>query len=139
MRDELLHIDRPVSAPQGQRRPEFASGGLQFSRSFRISPDAVMEQWSDPFLRKVWLTPFKNSHFKLMNAGPACLEAIETAGEDVVSIRIVCGCDGDLTSLAVLLQPCAQISPSILIASGYADHWEERLYALADAMMTHQP
>jgi hypothetical protein len=101
--------------------------------------DEVMEQWVDPHPRRVWLKPFMNSRFTITHVAPARSEAIETDGVHTVRISIACDHEGDLTTVNIHIEPCAPISPSILIASGYADHWEERLYALADAMMTHQP
>jgi hypothetical protein len=139
MREELLYADRPVVVPQGMSMPASVSQGLHFSRSFWVPLDAVLEQWLDPQLRSVWLKPLKNSRFTITHVAPARLEAIETDGVHAVRIDIACEHEGDLTTVSIHIEPGAPVTTAILIASGYADHWEERLYALADALLIHHP
>lgn len=134
MREELLYADRPVLVPQGISASASASDCLQFSRSLRVHADTVMEQWSDPLLRQQWLKPKKNSRFVITHAAPSRIEAIETDGIHTVRIQITCEDEGDLTSVTVHVEPRLPITTSILIANGYADHWEERLYALTDQL-----
>ncbi len=137
MREQLLYTDHPVLVPQGKSLPPSAWDGLYFSRALRVSFDALMEQLADPMLRHVWLKPMKGSQFTITHAAPAQMEATETDGTYAVHITITCEDDGDLTSLHVQVEPLAPITTTILIASGYTDHWEERLYALTDALLIH--
>lgn len=134
MRDELLFSDRPVALPHGTTVAEPASGGLHFNRAFRAALDATAEQWTDRVLRQRWLAPLKSSRFMITHAAPAYLEAQETDGIYSVMITIAFEDDGELTSVHIRIEPNAPITTAILIASGYADHWEERLNALADQL-----
>lgn len=136
MREELLYADRPVFVPQGMSVSASASDCLQFSRSLRVHADTVMEQWSDPLLRQQWLKPMKNSRFVITHVAPECFEAIETDGIHSVRISIACEDEGDLTSVTVHVEPRSPVTASILIANGYADYWEERLYALTDQLIS---
>lgn len=135
MREDLLYTDRPVLVPQGMYMPASVSSGLQFSRSFCVPLDALMEHWLDPNLRNVWLAPMKDSRFVITRVAPACLEATEVDGIHAVRIVIACGHEDDLTTARIQIEPNPPITTSILIASGYADHWEERLYALSDLLI----
>lgn len=135
MREDLLHTDRPVLVPQGMSMAASASQGLQFSRSFCVPLDALMEHWLEPNLRNVWLAPVNDSRFVITHVAPACLEATETDGIHVVRIIIACGHVDELTTVRVQIEPHPPITTSVLIASGYADHWEERLYALSDLLI----
>ena len=139
MREELLYADRPVFVPQGICMAASVTQGLQFSRSFRAPLDAVMEQWLDPQLRGVWLTPMMDPCFEITHVAPARLEAIETDGVHAARIVFACVHDDDLSTVSIHIEPSAPITTAMLIASGYADHWEERLYALADALLIHHP
>lgn len=134
MRDELLHSDRPVALPQGTPVASRSSGGLRFSRAFRASLDAVVGQWTDRFLRDQWLTSMKASRFAITHAAPAWLEAQESDGIYGVRIAIAFEDDGELTTAHIRIAPIAPITTAILIASGYADQWEERLNALTDQL-----
>ena len=135
MREELLYTDRPVLVPQGMSMAVSVSQGLQFSRSFHVPLDALIEHWLEPDLRKVWLASVKDSRFVITHVAPACLEATETDGIHVVRIIIACGHVDELTTVRVQIEPHPPITTSVLIASGYADHWEERLYALSDRLI----
>ena len=139
MQDELLFAERPVLVPQGANVPARVTTGLRLSRSFRAPLDAVMEQWLDPQLRGVWLTPMMDPRFEIMHVAPARLEAIETDGVHAARIVFACVHDDDLSTVSINIEPSAPITTAMLIASGYADHWEERLYALADALLIHYP
>jgi hypothetical protein len=139
MREELLYADRPVVVQQGMSMPASVSQGLQFRRSFWVPLDSLSEQWQDPQLRSVWLKPLKNSRFTITHVAPARLEAIESDGVHAVRIGIAYEHEGELTTVNIHIEPSESVTTDILIASGYADHWEERLYALADALMIHHP
>ncbi|MBK9177833.1 MAG: hypothetical protein IPM46_16170 [Flavobacteriales bacterium] len=136
MRDELLYSDRPVAPPQGLSVTESASDGLRFCRSYRAPLEAVTERWTDPLLRRGWLKPMKASRFAITHASPAYLEAHETDGVYAIRVSIAFEDDGELTLAVVRIEPFAPITAAILIASGYTDHWEERLYALTDQLTT---
>ncbi|MBL7962572.1 MAG: hypothetical protein JNM31_01895 [Flavobacteriales bacterium] len=138
MRDELLFTDRPVALPQGAIVAEPASGGLQFDRTYRATLEALTEQWTDRAMRQHWLIPMKASRFAVTHVAPAYLEAQETDGLYAVRITIAFEDDGELTTAHMRIAPIAPITTSILIASGYADHWEERLNMLAD-QLTPEP
>jgi hypothetical protein len=139
MREELLYADQPVVVPQGICMPASVTQGLQFSRSFRVPLDPVIEQWLDPQLRGVWLKPMKRSRFTITHVAPARLEAIETDGVHAARIDIAYEYESDLTTVSIHIEPSTPITTAMLIASGYADHWEERLYALTDALLIHHP
>jgi uncharacterized protein YndB with AHSA1/START domain len=136
MRGDLLYSDRPVAPPQGSSVTEPVSDGLRFSRSYRAPLEAVTERWTNPLLRQVWLKPMIDSRFAITLASPAYLEAHETDGVCAVQITITFEDDGEFTTVNLAVAPCDPITPAMLIASGYADHWEERLYALADQLNT---
>ena len=124
MREELLYADRPVVVPQGMKMPASESQGLQFSRSFWVPLDAVIEQWLDTQLRRVWMKPMKDSRFVITQVAPGSLEATETDGIHAVRIIIAFGHEDELATVRVQIEPHPPITTSVLIASGYADHWE---------------
>lgn len=139
MYEELLYTDRPVLVPQGIDMPASVSHGLQFSRSFWVPLDVLIEHWLDPQLRGVWVMPMKNSRFTITHVAPARLEAIETDGVHAVRIGIACEHEGDLTTVSIHIEPIKPITTATLITSGYTDQWEERLYALTDTLLIHRP
>ncbi len=137
MRDEFLYADHPVALPQGMSLAGPGSDGLRFSRSYHAPLDAVIAHWTDPLHRRVWLKPMKASRFAITHAAPACLEAMET--DDLHMVRAIVNCEdeGEFTMVRILIQPIAPLTTATLVASGYADQWEERLYALTDALLNH--
>ncbi|MBK8949692.1 MAG: hypothetical protein IPM68_12795 [Flavobacteriales bacterium] len=79
--------------------------------------------------------PIRYARFTITHAGPAWLEAVETDGIHVVRVAVAFEDDGELTTVSVHVTPVQPITPAILIACGYADLWEERLYALTDQVI----
>jgi len=134
MRDELLYSDLPVAPPHGIGLPEAPRAGLRFSRSYCAELTTLIEHWTDPLLRQAWLKPVKASHFAITHAAPAYLEAQETDGVHTVRIAITFEDDGECTTLNLAVATYEGITPAMLIASGYADRWEERLYELTDQL-----
>jgi hypothetical protein len=47
--------------------------------------------------------------------------------------------DGPLTQLQLHVRPLGALTMDQLIECGYADRWEERLYALADVLCATTP
>jgi len=139
MRDDLLYSHRPVAMPQGTTVAEPASGGPHFNRSYRATLETINEQWTDRLSRQRWLAPMRSSRFAITHAAPAYLEAQETDGIYSARITIAFEDDGELTTVHLWIEPNTPITTAILIASGYADHWEERLNALTDALLSDQP
>lgn len=132
MRDDLLFTDLPVALPQGTKVAEPASGGLHFNRSYRATLKTINELWTDHLMRQHWLAPLKSSRFAITLAAPAYLEAEESDGIHAVRMAIFFEDDGELTTMRIRITPVPPITMAILIDSGYADHWEERLNSLTD-------
>lgn len=138
MRDERLYADMPVAPLHGVSLCQEAFHGLRFCRSYRAPLDVVMERWTDPLLRQAWLKPEK-TEFAITHAAPAYLEAMETDGAYAVLSVITFEDDGEFTTISIHATPAAPLTTSALIASGYADRWEERLYRIADILVGEAP
>lgn len=133
MRD-LNPIDLPVLEPTGAPLPQRPATGPSFSRSYRASLDKVVLHWCEPALHREWIAPMSGSRFTLLLTAPAYLEAEETDGMHTVRILVAFEDDGELTTMRVRTEPLPPLSAEALIASGYADRWEARLYALTDLL-----
>lgn len=135
MREGSLYFDRPVAPLQGTQPVAPVRHDLCFRRAAGASLAAATEQWTDPHLRARWLMPMRSARFTITHAGPAWLEAVETDGIYVVRVAVAFEDDGELTTVTVRVTPVPPITPALLIASGYTDRWEERLYALTDRLI----
>ncbi|MCW5897933.1 MAG: hypothetical protein KIT10_01580 [Flavobacteriales bacterium] len=125
-------IDLPVLEPIGAPLPQRPARGLRFCRAFTAPLDAVVARWCEPELRRLWILPISGSCFTILLAAPAYLEAEETDGLHAVRLTATFEEDGVLTTVCVRIEPLLPLTTDTLLASGYADRWEERLYALAD-------
>lgn len=129
-------VDLPALEPAGTPLPEPPARGLQFSRSYGAPLDEVLAHWRDPWLRRRWITPVNGSRFTLLLIAPAYLEAEETDGAHAVRIAAAFEDDGELTTVHVRIEAKPPLTKAALIANGYADRWEARLYALTDLLHT---
>lgn len=127
-------LDLPILEPSGTPLPEPPAHGLRFSRSYRAPLDEVLAHWREPGLRRRWITPVNGSRFTLLLAAPAYLEAEEHNGAQAVRIITAFEDDGELTTVRVRIAAQPPLTKAALIANGYTDRWEERLYAFADLL-----
>jgi hypothetical protein len=125
-------VDLPVPEPTGTALHKRSASGLRFTRTYRAGIDALMAHWREPLLRDRWLKPLAGTRFTLLHPAPAYLEAEETDGLHAVRISATFEDDGELTAVRLTIAPMPPLTIDRLIATGYADRWEERLYHLAD-------
>lgn len=129
-------VDLPLLEPTGTPLPEPPAHGLHFSRSYSAPLDEVLAFWRESELRRRWITPVNGSRFTLLFAAPAYLEAEEHDGAQAVRIITAFEDDCELTTVRVRIEATPPLTKAALIANGYTDRWEERLYALADLLHT---
>jgi hypothetical protein len=111
-------------------------GGLVFTRTYRASPERIMQYWSEPERRAEWLSlPSGASFTCLAQVFPTSLRAHLTDGVHSAQLELLLRSEDDLTSLNVTIVPYEPLTRDRLIAAGYDDHWEELLYVLADVLM----
>lgn len=126
----------PLLEPAGKPLPEPPAPGLQFSRNYSAPLHEVLAHWGEPELRRRWIAPVNGSRFTILFNAPAYLEAEESDGAHAVRITAAFEDDGALTTVRVRIEAKPPLTKATLIANGYADRWEERLYALTDLLHT---
>jgi hypothetical protein len=127
-------IDLPVLFPQGRPLLDRHMGCLVFNRSMRASIERLMSFWKVASERQRWLPRVEGTFFRITAIGPSSITAEESDGCNAVRIDAYFEEDEHLTHLTLRMTPLEPLTAGTLIASGYADRWEARLYALADQL-----
>jgi hypothetical protein len=136
---ELL-IDRPVTAHLHERSTEAPVEHLVFDRSFPVPVEQLVLRWMDAASRKPWMALPPDVTFTIVqHTFPVFLRAVETDGVSAVEVVVGLEEDGYLAHLHLHARPLGALTMDQLIECGYADRWEERLYALADVLLPRTP
>ena len=131
---ELL-LDRPEFVPQQERLAVVPADRLVFDRTYLVSSEQLVLPWLDAASRKPWMLLLPNVTFTIVqHTFPVFLRAVETDGVSAVEVEVGFEPDGHLTHLYLHARPLGALTMDKLIECGYADRWEERLYALADVL-----
>lgn len=137
MRMEQVLVDMPQVVLQGHGMKPLLRGALVFTRTFRASPERIMQHWSEPELRAEWLPHSPRASITLVaQVFPTSLRAHVTDGVHSAQLELLLGPEHDLTSLKLIIVPHEPLTRDMLISAGYADRWEELLYRLADVLTT---
>jgi hypothetical protein len=136
MRLEQLLIDEPVASLRHARSGQCGGSGLVFHRAYHASPEWIMRHWLEPKLRERWLPLPPNARIVLLaQVVPASIRAHVTDGIHSAGIELLLSDDGPITLLQLTITPHEPLTRAMLIDAGYADRWEELLYALADVVI----
>jgi hypothetical protein len=137
MRAHELMIDRPVSI--GASADVTRSGdALTFTRALHATADEVMRHWLEPALRQRWLPmPPASRIVPLVEVFPVFWTAEVTDGVHGARLELHLEEDGPLTVMRLAIAPYEPLTKAMLIQSGHADGWEERLYLLADLLFNN--
>jgi hypothetical protein len=135
MRMEHLLVDIPQAVLPGHGTEQVLRGGLVFTRTYRASPERIMQYWSEPERRAEWLSlPPRASITLVAQVFPTSLRAHITDGVHSAQLELQVSPEDDLTALKLIIVPHEPLTHDMLIAAGYDDRWEELLYVLADVL-----
>lgn len=136
---ELL-LDRPAIAPCGEPLSNAPMDRLVFGRTFHVPAEQLALPWMDADARRPWMPLLPNVTFTIVqHAFPVFLRAVETDGVHAVEVEVGFEEDDRSTQLRLHARPLGSLTMDKLIECGYADRWEERLYGLADVLLTPTP
>jgi hypothetical protein len=136
MRIEQLFLDTSGAAPAGTRALREQRDALTFTRAFHASPERLMQQWTEPDLRRRWLPiPPPARLTPVAQRFPSSFRATISDGTRTVCVDLLLEEDGPMTLLRLDITPCAPLTRDMLIDTGHGDRWETALYALADRLI----
>ncbi|HOZ40017.1 MAG TPA: hypothetical protein PLL25_04375 [Flavobacteriales bacterium] len=131
-----LMVDEPTLALLGTATQNTVRTGLIFTRTFGATAERLMDHWLEPCLRDQWLPLPARAHFALLaHAYPVSLQATVSDGMHTALLQLFLVEEGCHTTMRLTIDPYEPLTRDMLITAGYADRWEELLYALADALL----
>lgn len=134
MTPDGLPMDLPTLFPEGTPIAYAGERGLVLTRAYHTHVDLLRSMWTEASLRDHWLELRREARLIIMHITPACVQATVTDGVYSVSIEACFHEEADLTHLRLRFLPVEPVTTALLIASGFVDLWEERLYVLADKL-----
>lgn len=137
MTQDGMPIDLPVAPPEGKPFSTLGCDELVLERAYHSSAELLRSFWTEPQLRARWLDLRRDARLTITHLTPACVQATITDGVYQVKLEACLHEDGPLAHMRIRFMPLEPITVELLITSGFADVWEERLYRLADALGTN--
>jgi len=130
-----MPIDLPGILPEGTSLEASDQRDLVIERAFHADAAVLRAAWTEPPLRNAWMELRRNARFTITHLTPACVQASITDTVYRVDLEACIHEDGPLVHLRICFKPAEPLTPGLLIAAGFADVWEERLYRLADLLV----
>lgn len=134
MMPEGMPIDLPTLALEGDPFVPAGGQGLVMSRAYHTQVEVLRSMWTQAVLRERWLQLRREARFTIVHITPACVLATLCDGLHTVGIEACFHEDEGLAHLQLRFRPQEPVTTTLLIASGFVDLWEERLYLLADML-----
>ena len=135
MTPEGMPIDLPTLFPEGTPLVPMGERELVLTRAYHTHVDLLRSIWTEASLRDHWLELRREARLIIMHITPACVQATVADGVYSVSIEACFHEEADLTHLRLRFRPVEPVTTGLLVASGFVDLWEERLYRIADILL----
>jgi hypothetical protein len=139
MTPDGMPIDLPVAPPEGRPIARCEQCELVLERAFHSSAGLLRAMWTEPSLRDRWLDLRRQARFTITQHTPACVRSLVTDGVYMVHIEACFHEDESLARMQVRFRPVEPVTTGLLIAIGFLDLWEERLYRIADILADLAP
>lgn len=134
MTPDGMPMDLPTLFPEGTPIALASERELVLTRAFHTHVDLLRSMWTEASLRDHWLELRREARFIITHITPACVQATVSDGVYTVGIEACFHEDEGLAHLQLRLRPQEPVTTTLLLASGFVDLWEERLYRLADML-----
>lgn len=134
MTPDGMPMDLPTLFPEGTPMEPLGEKVLVLTRAYRTHVDMLRSMWTEASLRDHWLELRREARFVITHITPACVQATVSDGVYTVGIEACFHEEAGLAHLRLRFLPMEPVTTTLLIASGFVDLWEERLYLLADGL-----